>query len=390
MAPEMINAATALPVVTSVSEQQVHLPGSKCAESVAASAEIFADEEVAYQVGCSNPLQRLQALFARYEVPVGLLNKLMGLSDYQIMEMIVDDSGSMNSETDSYLPNGRPMTRWQEVHQRLTQMFEIIALVPTPAIYVRFLNRPQVMECTHPHGEPPEAYLQRVIGMLNQMWMQPPMGGTPARERIQESLQRCPGQSVLRYFFGDGVPNGGAMAAQQITQMLIRRPNPAQNPFTFLSCTNEDDQVEWTKECEEAAPFCAEYDDFMDESREVLKDQGQAFPYTFGMHLVGQLVGAFNPNDLDALDESAPMAKMTLDNLMGYQSQPQEYKHYFDHFLMAQNAQPANSAADKLKKSFIQHWMANFQHFLQAPTAKDIPVVQQYRAQLMQLKSQGL
>ena len=225
---------------------------------------------------------------------------------------------------------------------------------------------------------------------LGNVWRNKPAGGTPAKERIAESLARAPDKSMIRYFFGDGVPNGGAASAAAITQMLIRRPNPQQNPFTFLSCTDNDKDVEWMKECEEAAPFCSEFDDFRDEAQEVLKDQGQAFPYTFGMHLVGQLVAAFNPNDLDALDESSPLTKPTLDNLMGYATQPQEYKHYFDCFLAAQNAQPVVSAADKLKKQFLAQWPQNFPGFTQAPVAKDIPVVQQYRAALLDLKARGL
>jgi len=63
------------------------------------------------------------------------------------------------------------------------------------------------------------------------------------------------------------------------------------------------------KELEEVAPFCAECDDFNDEAREVAKDQGECFPYTYGFYLICCLVAAFNPNDLDCLDDSAPIAK---------------------------------------------------------------------------------
>ena len=387
--PEMTNAATALPVVTCIADQQHHLPGAQVAESVSASAEILNDPATAQQVGCADPMAALSAAFAKYEVPMGLINKMMGMSDFALCEMIVDDSGSMASPTDCVVA-GRAMTRWEEVHCRLGQMFEMLAFVPTPPIYIRFLNRPDVIECIHANGEPPQQFLQRVMAQLGQAWHKGPAGGTPARERIAESLARAPGKSMLRYFFGDGVPNGGAADAQAITQMLIRRPNPALNPFTFLSCTDDDAAVAWMKECEEAAPYCAEFDDYHDEAQEVLKDQGKAFPYTFGMHLVGQLVAAFNPKDLDALDESAPLAKVTLDNLMGYQAQPQEYKHYFDCFLAAQNAQPVVSAADKLKKEFLPQWPQNFPAFTQAPSSKDIPVVQKYHAALIDLKARGL
>ena len=387
---KMINAATALPVVTSIADQQHNLPGSQVSESVTAAAEMLNDEETAHQVGCADSMAELSAVFAKYQVPIGLVNKLMGMGDFELCEMIIDDSASMTNETDSRWPDGRPMTRWEEVHCRLGQMFEILAFVPTPSIYVRFLNRPDIIECIHAYGEPPQQFLQRVMVLLGQAWQHMPSGLTPLRERIAESLARAPGKSMLRYFFGDGVPNGGALAVQTITQMLVGRPNPAQNPFTFLSCTNEDAAVEWMKECEEVAPYCAEFDDFGDEAREVLKDQGNAFPYTFGMHLVCQLVAAFNPDDLDALDESAPLTKSTLDNLLGYVTQPQEYKHYFDGFLAAQNAQPISSAMAILKKQFLPKWSQNFPAFTQVPMAKDIPVVQQYRAALIDLKARGL
>ena len=41
-----------------------------------------------------------------------------------------------------------------------------------------------------------------------------------------------------------------------------------------------------------------------DESREILKDQGKALPFTVGFYLICSLVAAMNPNDLDAMDES--------------------------------------------------------------------------------------
>eukprot|EP00957_Ditylum_brightwellii_P092306 7028190-Ditylum_brightwellii.AAC.1 len=75
------------------------------------------------------------------------------------------------------------------------------------------------------------------------------------------------------------------------------------NPMTFISCTEDNDQVEWMKDCEEVAPFCSESDDFKEEVNEVLRDQGAALPYSRGFHLIGMLVAAMNPEDLDAMDE---------------------------------------------------------------------------------------
>ena len=84
------------------------------------------------------------------------------------------------------------------------------------------------------------------------------------------------------------------------------------------------------------AAFCSESDDFGDEAREVYKDQGAALPYSKGFHLICQLVAAMCPEDLDAMDESVPFTKYTLDNLLGVVSNDESYKHYFDNFLKAQ------------------------------------------------------
>lgn len=81
---------------------------------------------------------------------------------------------------------------------------------------------------------------------------------------------------------------------------------------------------------EEQAAFCSEVDDFQDEKEEVLKDQGPAFPYTKGLWLLGHLVGAISPDDIDALDENVPFTKYTLDELLGREHSPQEYRYYFD------------------------------------------------------------
>jgi hypothetical protein len=390
--PQMTNMDTALPVVTSIQDQQRHLQGAQMAESVQAAHEMLQDDDIAASLGGNpqNVMDQLNQVFAKYEVPMGLVNKLMGVSDFQYMEFIVDDSGSMNSATDSVLPNGQPMTRWQEVHKRLITMFEVLSIVPIPPAYIRFLNRQDVIEIRRGDGEPSQAFYVRIQSLLGASFQRPPAGTTPAKERIAESLGRCQGQSMIRYFFGDGEPNGGETASRAITQMLINRPNPHQNPFTFMSCTDEDEACEWMRECEEAAPFCSEFDDYADEQREVIADQGKAFSYSYGLFLVSCICAAFNPTDLDALDEAAPLTKTTLDNLFGYVLNPQEYQYYFDHFIQAQAAKPVETALDKLQKDYLPFWQREFQQFLAAPVANQLEVVKAYNHAVKDLKARGL
>lgn len=142
------------------------------------------------------------------------------------------------------------------------------------------------------------------------------------------------------------------------------------------------------KDTEELAPYCAECDDYKDEAEEVLKDQGAALPYSYGFYLVSCLVAAMNPDDLDAMDESVPFTKMTLDNLLGIESNEESYKYYFDGFIKAQQVRPIENddfgrpkKTDQIKKN--QNWQALYGDFLRAPTAKMIPAVQQFKQALM-------
>ena len=387
--PVASNHATALPVVPSAPPDDegdiviVMTPAYKQAvakyqESVEAEIVVVGEEEDA--------LTALNRVLAKYEVPAGLLSKLLEFSRFTAADVIVDDSSSMMAMTDAKGPNNSSMTRWWEAKDRISQMVELMAYVQAPAMYIHFLNRRDVLELRrNSQTESPKQFIARAEGILQAAFNRSPSGSTPALQAIQASLARYPsGQAVLRYFLGVGVPNGGPYTCGQIEQALIRRVDPASNPFTFLSCTNDDAATEWMKECEERAPYCAEFDDFLDESREVLKDQGAAFPYSFGLHVVGQLVAAFSPDDLDAMDESVPFTRHTLEGLLGYASSPEEYRYYFDHFLQAQRKLRLNAH----QRTFVNQLPANYELFESTKLAKEIPAVASYRARQKQRQQQ--
>ena len=305
----------------------------------------------------------------------------MMLSEYQSLEFIIDDSGSMQCLSDTVDPVTRqPCTRWKEAQVRLKEVIEIVAYVPFNQIGIEFLNRHDRITLVR-QGRPPAAVLQDAYQQIDAVFAKAPYGTTPALEKIQESLIRGQGASIARYFFGDGVPNGGLRAQQEIIKILTNRQDPAGNPMTFVSCTNEDDQVEWMKDCEEVAPYCSESDDYQDEAAEVLRDQGPALPYTKGFHIICTLVAAMNPDDLDAMDESVPFTKSTLDNLLGVQHNEESYKYYFDCFVKAQSQRKVEGPMDTVKKNV--RW--NYADFLRAPVANQIPQVQQLKRQLAQM-----
>jgi hypothetical protein len=316
-------------------------------------------------------------IFAKHEAPIGLMNKLLILSEYNELQFIIDDSGSMGSISDTKDSFGRLQSRWEEAHNRLKEMIEILAYVPTPRIVICFLNRHDVITLRH-QGEDPKLFIENSYRLIDSAFRNNPNGSTPVRKCLQQSFHIGTNRKIARYLFCDGEPDGGESAKEAITEMIKNRPNPQDNPLTFLSCTSNDDEVEWMKEAEEIAPFCAEYDDFKSEAKEVQYDQGDALPFTKGFYLIGQLVGAMNPHDLDAMDESVPLTKWSLDNLLGVVLSNQEYQHYFDGFKEAQRKRSRLTRMDILKSQYP--WEMYYTEFLQQRTATDLQGVRRFRA----------
>jgi hypothetical protein len=206
-------------------------------------------------------IDQLGALLAKYEVPIGLTNKLMMLSEFASLEFIIDDSGSMMCQSDTIDPVTRKAnTRWGEAHQRLKEMIEILAYVPFQQVGIEFLNRKDRISLKR-NGMTPTVFLADAYKKIDACFARLPAGTTPALEKLQESFTRGQGVSIARYFFGDGLPNGGTQAIGAIIRLLQNRPSPESNPVTFISCTNEDEAVEVRRRMEwklrvEKSLFC--------------------------------------------------------------------------------------------------------------------------------------
>jgi len=389
----LLEPKEALAVVSSIEDHEKLNANTKMAiplaESTTATIEMLQDDDICESAGMNvdEMVDQLGEMLEKYEIPIGLTNKLMMISEYESLEFIVDDSGSMRLDTDTIdKVTGNPISRWKEAQNRLKEMIEIIAYVPFEQIGIEFLNRKDRLSIKRDgmNDTSPKGVIQSAYAQIDAIFAIGPKGKTPALEKLQESFARGNGVSISRYFFGDGKPNGGKGAIAQIIQLLKTRPEPDQNPVTFLSCTDDDDAVEWMKDCEEVAPYCSESDDFNDEAREVLLDQGAALPYSKGFHLICQIVAAMNPDDLDAMDESTPFTKFTLDNLLGYVSNEESYKHYFTKFQEAQKKRTVSidertgqqKKTDLLKKN--TQWNINEFRSTQGP-AKLIQEVQSFK-----------
>jgi hypothetical protein len=268
-ATTVLNSSQALPIVSSMEDYEKlndDISGNgndmiPLAESTSATIEMLQEPEIASESGFEpdEMIDQLGTMMARYEIPIGLINKLLVLSEFQSLEFIIDDSGSMTLATDSIDPRTRrAMTRWQEAQIRLKEMIEVLAYVPFRQIGIEFLNRRDRITLKK-QGRPPQTFLADANAQIDASFRRGPSGTTPAYEKLQQSMLRGQGHNICRYFFGDGVPNGGKPAIEKIIQLLLHRADPDQNPITFISCTNEDEAVEWMKDAEEVRVRCDAY-----------------------------------------------------------------------------------------------------------------------------------
>jgi hypothetical protein len=260
-ATTVLNSSNALPIVSSMEDYEklnedlnADIPLS---ESTSATIEMMQEPEIAAESGLQpdDMIDELGKMLAKYEIPIGLTNKLLVLSEFQSLEFIIDDSGSMTLKTDTVDPiTKKNITRWEEARTRLLEMIEVVAYVPFTQIGIEFLNRKGRITLKK-ENRTPEDFLRDSTAKINAAFRQGPRGTTPALEKLKESLLRGQGANIARYFFGDGMPNGGKAAIEEIIQLLLHRADPEQNPITFISCTNEDEAVEWMKDAEEVCFF---------------------------------------------------------------------------------------------------------------------------------------
>ena len=137
-----INQSTALPVIAvpvsavvdnnggGEDEEISYIPTSTYEAAVATYHE---DEEEIYfggYQGNGDSIDGLNSVLSKYEVPGGMLAKLLEVKQFSLIEMIIDDSGSMGRLTDALDPiTHKKMTRWIEAKWRISQMIELLAYV---------------------------------------------------------------------------------------------------------------------------------------------------------------------------------------------------------------------------------------------------------------------
>lgn len=313
-------------------------------ESTTASMEIMQEPGYVQSLGrgvdAGSLLDDVTKVFGRYEIPLGLLNKLLALTDCELY-FILDDSTSMTGTSDvlvkdcsSWMKNklankngNYAMSRWEECEDRLHILGEILPYIPIKTIKFVFLNRSDDFSTIRKEGQSLQEYETIFHQQIASMFQRHYGGGTPLYTKIKQAIDTTGSMKRMIYVLTDGEPNDASKS--KISELITNRKNPSNTPISLLSCSDNNDDTDWLKEVEEVADFCSELDDFLSERKEVEKDQGPVFPFSRGFWILCMLVAAINPDDLDALDESTPFTRGTLGNLLGRVLSNEEYQDYW-------------------------------------------------------------
>lgn len=250
------------------------------------------------------PLIRFREIAGRYEIRPDFCAKLRQLEDYEII-VIADDSGSMNTRVTVPIPSSiasasaataaafaPSRTRWTELLEFCGIVSEIATVMDKDGIDIYFLNRPPIMNVTHPANP----HFQAAFAMS-------PTGTTPLVAALQNVIHtrcRTSERKVLIIIATDGAPDGGTAGIQEFIKTIKYRPK---NTFvSILACTDDDDAISYLNRIDTIVPGVDVVDDYYSELKEVKRAQGQRYPFSYGDYVVKVLLGSID-STMDRLDE---------------------------------------------------------------------------------------
>jgi len=305
----------------------------------------FAQAFNASSIDSNQVMDDLTRTFARYEIPIGMINKLLALMEYK-MKFRLDNSASMNEPTEVIRKNAisdelknrfkannsgeRTMTRWLELEDLLHVYMDILAYIPTKPITLTFLNGTQTIQLTHDNMTP-DQFKANAHQKISDAFARGAAGCTPAYDRLNADFQAASTDKTMIFFGGDGDDDNHSDS--DMVNLITNRNNPENCPLTLLMCNKN--KVAWMDKADKAERRDGQenlvntMDDFKSEREQVLNAQGPVVPYNQGWYIIAGLVGCINPHDLDALDENLPFTKFTIDNLMGYVIPEMDYRRYW-------------------------------------------------------------
>ncbi|CAF0954642.1 unnamed protein product [Brachionus calyciflorus] len=239
--------------------------------------------------------QKFSGIISKHEISQYFAGKLQLLNMFKIV-FVFDDSGSMNAIlNESPLNNGlMKATRWNELEYFAKISIEIANIFNENGTDVFFLNRPMARNVCKSEDLIP--YFQTK-----------PSGYTPIARVLQNVLQTNNQQvlgerKLLIILVTDGEPtNDNGQVDIQGFKNILKTRGPT-TYTTIVSCTDEENTMDYLNNWDRTIPRLDVVDDFRSERDEVKKSKGSSFSFSFGDYVVKSMIGSIDP-ELDRADE---------------------------------------------------------------------------------------
>lgn len=240
--------------------------------------------------------QKFSEIIMKYEISRFFSDKLQLLNMFKIV-FVFDDSGSMNATlSDSPLNSGLlKATRWDELQYFSKISLDIANIFNQNGTDIYFLNRP----------------MARNIYSTDQLFpyfQNKPSGYTPISRVLRTVLaNNHPGElaerKLLVIIVTDGEPTDDYGRVDTHTFKEVLKSRSPTTYTTIVSCTDEDETMNYLNNWDRTLPRLDVVDDFRNERIEILRSQGQHFRFSFGDYVVKSMIGSIDPT-LDNLDEN--------------------------------------------------------------------------------------
>jgi hypothetical protein len=170
---------------------------------------------------------------------------------------------------------------------KLIAMLNLLAYTPSPTLRIHFVNRESLLFGSVRRDSPSDFLNAARIAVQNRFDIGPTTRQSNFRDLIAQSLASSSRKSkVARYIFIGNADRDhqSITAAASIADMIRSRPEPGDNPITFITTGN----IGWIDNLDKDknTGYVSALSGYDKELRQIQAQHGDTFPFTRGAYLV--------------------------------------------------------------------------------------------------------